>query len=149
MLFLYRRTPARHVLRPHVVASLCGRSPSGFFRCLPRLGATCGSTWLRCASAAFWLLSSCCGCTCGTGRRGVTRRTTTSRRCSSRRRAQSLTVRRSDGSITVCYGSQCYDPEHLQGHVEQIEVHSALVDAQGTSVRSKCCWCTPCRCPSL
>ena len=74
---------------------VCCRSPSGFLRYLSRLGSTCGSTWLRCASSAFWLLSSCCGCTFDTGRPGVTRRTTTSRRCSSRRRAQSLTARRS------------------------------------------------------
>ena len=72
------------------------RSPSGFLRCLPLSG---GYLWEHLAPLCFLNLlaaeQAVVGCTYGTGRPGVTRRTTTSRRCSSRRRAQSLTARRS------------------------------------------------------
>ena len=99
--------PARHVLRPLVCRLFVWcRSPSGFLRCLPRLGITCGSTWLRCASAAFWLLSSCCGCTYGTGTSGGY--STDDDESSPGTVFDGTTLFFSDGSFfVVCYGSQC------------------------------------------
>ena len=92
----------------HMLSPLCVVPQSQRLSPVPAPpGTTCWSTRHRCASSAFWLLSSCCGGTYGTG---LTRRTTTSRRFSSRRPAQSFDGTApffSDGSVIVFYGTQC------------------------------------------